>query len=204
MFTLLPNLLSLFRIIITPLVLFALTRESYFGALVFFTIGTLSDFYDGYFARKYNLISKSGSFLDPLADKIFVLSIYAMLAHKNLLPWYVFGIIISRDLLITLMRTLLLRQKRELQTSQFGKAKTIMQFLSIYWVLVEQFLLLSGFDQSILCALISQSKSFVIGIMVIMTVLSGADYIWNSQAHGPVEKKRVRRPGMRAARNRKK
>ena len=103
----LPNLLSLIRIILTPLfiiLLFSNVPNAKFFALLVFAIAAITDAYDGYLARKYNQITPEGKFLDPLADKILVLSAFISFAFIGIIDFWMVGVIIFRDSFITGLR----------------------------------------------------------------------------------------------------
>ena len=103
----LPNLLSLIRIILTPLfiiLLFSDVPNAKFFALLVFAIAAITDAYDGYLARKYNQITPEGKFLDPLADKILVLSAFISFAFIGIIDFWMVGVIIFRDSFITGLR----------------------------------------------------------------------------------------------------
>ena len=93
-----PNILSLIRIILTPLfiiLLFADFKMAKVFSLLVFAIAAITDAYDGHLARKYNQITPEGKFLDPLADKILVLSAFISFAFINIIDFWMVGIIIS-------------------------------------------------------------------------------------------------------------
>jgi len=130
-----PNLLSLLRIAITPCVILLLqqrTLSAWWFALVLFTIAVITDFYDGYFARKHSLISRTGNFLDPLADKILVLSMFGAFCLFGVCPVWLFVVILIRELSVTLLRYVVESGGRQFRTSSLGKWKTVIQFIAIY------------------------------------------------------------------------
>ena len=134
---LLPNTLTLLRIALTPL--FALSLYCGYPArmytLAIFTIAALSDFYDGYFARKFKQQTPQGAFLDPLADKALVITAFSMFALQGIVDWWVVALIIARDIITTSIRLLLISSGTSLATSSAGKWKTALQFTIIYLVL---------------------------------------------------------------------
>lgn len=129
-----PNVLSAIRILLTPFVIcFLLRGARYSGiAMALFTIGVITDFYDGYFARKHAFISRTGGFLDPLADKILVLSTFTTFWYLDLLPLFMLSIIALREFLVTVLRFCLESAGRSMKTSLLGKWKTTVQFVAIY------------------------------------------------------------------------
>lgn len=134
----LPNRLSLFRIILTFLFMFLLFSHGLLAktlALITFILASLTDFYDGYFARKYNLLTDLGKLLDPLADKVLVLAAFLAFVEMRFVPAWMVVIIILRELMITGMRILAVNKGKVLAASLAGKHKTVSQMISILVVL---------------------------------------------------------------------
>ncbi|MFW6366110.1 MAG: CDP-diacylglycerol--glycerol-3-phosphate 3-phosphatidyltransferase [Spirochaetota bacterium] len=130
-----PNMLSLLRIVLIPLFLYLLFQPGPVGkiwAITVFIIASITDFLDGWSARKLNQYSELGKFLDPLADKFLVIAaLTAFLILDPLIPVWMVVIIVARDLLITLLRFLAVRKGSSIRTSRFGKVKTAFQMVSI-------------------------------------------------------------------------
>ena len=130
-----PNFLSLLRIVLTPLVvvLLCMCCSAYvIASVVIFTLAVITDFYDGYFARKYAIISRAGNFLDPLADKLLVLSTFTAFWYLALLPLWMLLIIALREVAVTGLRFGMEYCGKSMVTSYFGKWKTVLQFIAIY------------------------------------------------------------------------
>tara|TARA_Y100001968_G_scaffold87404_1_gene78369 strand:+ start:1650 stop:2219 length:570 start_codon:yes stop_codon:yes gene_type:complete len=126
-----PNIingLTFSRIIIGLPIIISLKYGNNDIFILLFLIGGLTDFLDGYFARKYNHKSVLGAKLDPLADKILIIGPMIWLVHENLVPLWAIWLIISRELLITSWRS---DKSSGLPASKQGKYKTSLQFLSI-------------------------------------------------------------------------
>ena len=115
-----PNILTVFRILLTPLFIYLLFNDflfSNFFALVVFVLASITDAYDGYYARKYNVETEIGNFLDPLADKILVSSAFISFHLLGLIELWMVAVILFRDLLITLLRIAMKRNGYSLKTS---------------------------------------------------------------------------------------
>ncbi|MCC3144818.1 CDP-alcohol phosphatidyltransferase family protein [Halanaerobium sp. Z-7514] len=97
-----PNLISIMRIILIPIYLYLFVQGNYYLAAGLFSLSAASDFVDGYIARKLNMHSKLGKLLDPLADKLTIISILLLLIKLNLIPRVVSFIILGRELFIFL------------------------------------------------------------------------------------------------------
>ena len=123
-----PNILTISRLfLVFPLILFLeLTKTKFVFALI--VLGGITDYYDGFFARKLNLKTKFGAILDPLSDKIFLLIPLIWLCKIELIPFWSLSIILFRELIISALRT---RIKDGLPASQLGKYKTVSFFISL-------------------------------------------------------------------------
>ena len=133
-----PNILTVFRIFLTPFFvycLFADINNAYLFALLIFIVASITDAYDGYYARKYDVVTESGKFLDPLADKILVSSAFISFAVLGLIELWMVGLIIFRDIFITALRMIMKRNNRTLVTSNIAKSKTTAQLTLIIFIL---------------------------------------------------------------------
>jgi cardiolipin synthase len=135
-----PNLLSLSRIFLIPVFLYFLFRPEVhmkIWALVIFSIASLTDLFDGWSARKLNLETELGKFLDPIADKILVIATLAGFVMLDpLIPFWMVLVIVSRDILITLMRYIAIYKGSSIRTSRFGKVKTAFQMISFVIIIM--------------------------------------------------------------------
>jgi len=135
----LPNQLTLLRILLTPVFAYLLLSESSLNrqlSLLLFIVAALTDWYDGWFARKFGDTSRWGKFLDPLADKI--LSSVALLVYVQLglVDGWMVWIVIIRDFLITGLRSYAEYKDQPIVTSKTAQAKTFGQFVVIYYILI--------------------------------------------------------------------
>lgn len=108
----------------TPLALVA--------SLILFTVTALTDFWDGYLARRLNKSSTFGAFIDPLADKIFVLTMFAVFAYEGVITSGQLCIFLVRDLFLTVLRSLVIARGLTWTTSSLAKSKTFLQFVVLY------------------------------------------------------------------------
>ena len=131
----LSNFLTLSRIILTPLICAFILNENYAFALYVFIIASLTDFFDGFIARKSNKVTNSGKILDPISDKILTFSIFSCLMKVRLLNIWAFIILLSRDFLISSIRIILAKNKIVYGANILGKLKTIVQFAFIFVLL---------------------------------------------------------------------
>lgn len=137
----LPNKLTLLRVILIPFFIFFLLTDivGNFGpwiALAIFAIASFTDFLDGQIARKYNLVTNFGKFMDPLADKLLVCSALICFVELKLLPsWFVI-IIIAREFIISGFRLVASDNGVVIAASWWGKIKTVLQMITIIFFII--------------------------------------------------------------------
>ena len=135
----LPNQLTLLRVVLTPVFALLILSESSLNkqiSLIVFIVAALTDWYDGWVARKLGYISRWGKFLDPLADKILSSVALLVYAGLGLVDAWMVWIIIIRDFLITGLRSYAEYKDRPIVTSKSAQAKTFGQFVVIYYILI--------------------------------------------------------------------
>lgn len=135
----LPNQLTVLRIILTPIFFFLfISGDSTLIqiSLIVFLLAALTDWYDGWLARKFNYITEWGKFMDPLADKILTSTAFFAFVFIGLLQLWMVIIIVIRDILITLLRALADYKKISFSTSFVAKLKTFFQMVFLYYLLV--------------------------------------------------------------------
>ena len=135
----LPNQLTILRIVLTPVYLFLFLSGNPLLkqlSLIVFFIAALSDWYDGWLARKFNYITDWGKFMDPLADKILTSTAFIGFAIIGLLEWWMVIIIVVRDLVITLLRAFADKKGYMFATSYYAKWKTFLQMVFLYYLLI--------------------------------------------------------------------
>lgn len=165
-----PNVITIFRIGIVPAVVVSLWHEKFTLALILFTVAGVSDALDGYIAKRFNFISRLGSILDPLADKLLLISTYVALGWLNQLPLWLVILVIGRDVVILLgaMAYHRLVGAYEMAPSWISKGNTFFQIILGLSVVLQA----SG------VSLPQQLIDVLIYTVSVTTVLSGLDYIW--------------------------
>lgn len=180
-----PNRLTLIRIFLAPLFVFFFLIDSVYArlaALIIFVLAALTDLVDGWLARKYNIMTGFGKFMDPLADKILVSSaLIAFIALGYAKSWMVVPIIV-RDFFITGLRSLAAYKGVVIQTSGFAKVKTFMQMIVVGVILgfinLKTFLPACGIewglfgDPNVLVAF-----DVMLFATMVVTVWTGLDYV---------------------------
>ncbi|MBD3409111.1 MAG: CDP-diacylglycerol--glycerol-3-phosphate 3-phosphatidyltransferase [Ignavibacteriales bacterium] len=135
----LPNQLTILRILLTPVfIYFFLTEGAYYKeiALGVFGVAALTDWYDGWLARKFNYISDWGKFMDPLADKILTAGAFFSFVALGVLPLWAVVVVVSRDVVITLLRGYAEWRGISFKTSHYAKWKTFIQMAFLYYLLM--------------------------------------------------------------------
>ena len=164
----LPNKLTIFRVILIPffvvLLLFDITAYDKWIALAIFIVASLTDFLDGYIARKYNLVTNFGKFMDPLADKLLVCSAMICLVELARIPAWVVIVIIAREFIISGFRLVASDNGVVIAASYWGKFKTTFQILMIC-------LMIADLEPLILITQI------VMWVALALTVISLVDYL---------------------------
>lgn len=164
----------------TPFIVYGMMHDgtSLLLAVSLFTFAALTDFYDGYYARKFEVVSKTGIFLDPLADKILILSLFATICAKGLMNWWMLAVIIGREVMITVLRVLMIRKGFTLKTSSGGKIKTVVQFFALY-VCFFHLISLSGINHPFFELFASAYLPHGALIAALLaTVYSGVEYLY--------------------------
>ncbi len=182
-----PNILTIFRILLTPLFIVCLFYPNIYSnlwALFIFILASITDAFDGHYARKYDQVTRHGKFLDPLADKILVSSAFISFAIMDIVPYWMVILIIFRDLFVTGLRMVMESQGLTMITSKIAKAKTTTQISVIIFILA--FLGFKIFDINWLGIV----YDFIIDYRVIyyftlvatvFTILTGITYLYNNK-----------------------
>ena len=179
----LPNILTIFRILLTPvfiLCLFAEFDNAQLCALFIFIVASITDAYDGYYARKNDMVTDTGIFLDPLADKILVSSAFISFAVMGLIDFWMVTLIIFRDLFVTGLRVIMSRKGFTMMTSQIAKSKTSVQISTIIFTLT--IVSLKGISWTIVTDYLTFVKEYELVyyltmVAVLFTLYTGFTYI---------------------------
>lgn len=169
-----PNILTLLRIILVPFFIYYFVQEQLMVAFILFIIASVTDYFDGYLARKYKVISNFGKIMDPLADKLLVLSALALLSfgkHGYLSMW-IFVIITAREIIITILRDIYKKKKIFMAANNWGKIKTVFQMVGLT---VSLFVL----GLNIPLSEYSLYLNIYFWGVALITIMSGASYLKN-------------------------
>ena len=187
----LPTQLTVLRIILTPVFLILLFYNGLLSKIfsfVVFTVASLTDWYDGYFAKKLGIVSKFGKFLDPLADKILVSSAFVAFYFLGYVKLWIVIVIVVRDFLITGLRSYALFTTRPIVTSGLARAKTFLQMGSVYVIfivfLLKNYAISRGKEFYILNLL--EEINFIDTLLIVvvcLTVYTGLRYLIENRSH---------------------
>lgn len=169
-----PNMLTLLRVIMVPVFMWALLSGFYWIAIIVFVLASFTDQLDGYLARKNNQITTFGKLMDPLADKILTISALVCLLGigADFINAWVVMIIIARELIVTGIRQLAMGENTVIAASQWGKAKTVSQMVALIAVMIDLIIPLRIGEN------IWGSLTFwLVALAVALTVYSGLDYV---------------------------
>ncbi|MFI3211198.1 MAG: CDP-diacylglycerol--glycerol-3-phosphate 3-phosphatidyltransferase [Peptostreptococcaceae bacterium] len=167
----LPNKLTLFRICLIPVFIFFMAsniENKYLISCIVFIIASITDAMDGYIARKYNLITDFGKFMDPLADKLLVLAALISMTEANLVPSWIVIIIVSRELTVSILRAIAGAEGKVIAASGGGKIKTISQMVAIMFLL---------FGENYNNYIIVSIGEISLLIATLVTIQSGYEYL---------------------------
>lgn len=133
-----PNIISMTRVIISPFFLFMfLSKDNRLIriACYLFLLGAITDYFDGWFARKYRATTKLGAFFDPLADKVLTTCAFIAFASLDIIPYWMVLVILFRDIGTTILRIFADYSNNNLKTSNSAKLKTALQMIFISVIL---------------------------------------------------------------------
>ena len=165
-----PNKLTILRMILVPFFLVSFYIEiknlgsSLIISTIIFVIASITDFFDGYLARKYNLVTDFGKFMDPLADKILVAAAMICLVGASRMPAWMAVLIISREDAISILRAIAASSGKVIAASSGGKIKTVTQIAAIIMLLLN-----------------IPFAMYVMIVAVVATFYSGVEYIYKNR-----------------------
>ncbi len=176
----LPNVLTLSRIAAVPLVVVLLlfeSKQNCFWAAVVFTAASITDWLDGYLARKWGIVTVLGKFLDPLADKLIVMAALIMLIPLGRVPAWAVFVVLAREIIVSGIRSIASSEGVVIAASNLGKYKTIFQMVAIVGLLLHyRYYWFFGVEFNFLYPSLHNAGIFIFYISLFLTVWSGGDY----------------------------
>lgn len=177
----LPNILTLARIAAIPLLVILLlfdSREAGFWAAAVFGLAAITDWLDGWLARKWEVVTVLGKFLDPLADKLIVMAALIMLIPLGRVPAWAVFLILAREMVVTGLRSIASSEGIVIAASDLGKYKTIFQMTAIPGLLLHyDYYWFFGLKWELFHVSMHTFGTFFFYVAFAMTMWSGADYL---------------------------
>jgi len=181
----LPNVLTILRIILTFLFIGLFCQYQMGWALIVFMLASFTDYFDGYIARKYNLITSFGKIMDPIADKFLILSAYFLFMQIQLIATWVFIAIFTREMIVTGLRLMAMRKGITLSAERAGKLKTVLQIGAVYLIMIFIIAIVEVNVSYITLQDYASKLGLIINIVmrfvVIVTLWSGISFIYNNR-----------------------
>lgn len=176
-----PNILTMMRIAAIPLMAMLLmspSKSNGFWAAAVFALASITDWLDGYLARRMEIVTVFGKFLDPIADKLIVMAALIMILPFGWVPAWMVLLILGREIIITGLRGIASSEGIVIQASDLGKFKTIFQIVAILGLLLHyDYNWLFGIEHAWLHVNMHNVGMFYLWIATLLTVWSGVDYL---------------------------
>jgi CDP-diacylglycerol---glycerol-3-phosphate 3-phosphatidyltransferase len=177
----LPNILTMARIAAIPLMaalLMSPSQQAGFWAAAVFALAAVTDWLDGYLARRMGIVTVFGKFLDPIADKLIVMAALIMILPFGRVPAWMVLVILGREIIITGLRGIASSEGIVISASDLGKFKTIFQIVAIIALLLHyNYNWFFGIQHSLLQVNMHNIGMFYLWIATLLTVWSGVDYL---------------------------
>ena len=178
----LPNLITMGRIAAIPLLCLLLLspdRENGFWAAALFAVASVTDWLDGYLARRMGIVTVFGKFLDPIADKLIVMAALIMILPFDRVPAWMVLVILGREMIITGLRGIASTEGIVIPASNLGKFKTIFQLVAIIGLLLHyDYHWFFSIDHPLLIVNMHHVGMFYLWIATVITIWSGVDYLY--------------------------
>lgn len=173
----LPNTISWLRILSTIPIVLLMYLDNYIWAFLLFLLAALSDYIDGYFARKLGQVTKLGKVLDQMSDKILITSIFVVFVEVGMLPGWLVVILVFRDTLVSMVRMIASEAGNIIAANIFGKMKTVSQMILAISLFLEKL----NFFQ--LERLLDKANTILIYFVAFVTVISGVLYTYQNREY---------------------
>jgi len=169
------NKLTLLRVLLIPVFMFFLLSDienGTFIALIVFVVASFTDFLDGYLARKLNLVTNFGKFVDPLADKLLVTSAFLCFIKLDKISVWIVFVILAREFIVSIFRAVAAADGIVIAASYFGKFKTVTQMIAIILILMNNYpFSVIGIPMDLI----------MVYLCTAFTIISGVDYIYKNK-----------------------
>ena len=180
-----PNILTIIRFLLIPIILIYIFTGNYILALIVFTISALTDIADGFIARKFNLVSNFGKLMDPLADKLTQIATLTSLVIKDIIPIWILIIVISKEFIMICGASFLYGKDVVVYSKWYGKLSTVLLYIAIVFSLLTKQFALIGIWENIDLALFT--------LAIIMTLFALVMYIKDLYKKGFIDKQDLKK-----------
>jgi cardiolipin synthase len=190
----LPNIISVSRFFFAPIIIWLIVSENLTGAFIVFLIAGLTDALDGFIARRFNMLTELGAYLDPIADKALLMSTFVTLGYFNYLPAWLAITVVSRDVLIigAVMLSWLMGRAMEVKPLRISKFNTVMQITVAVLVLAESGLQLGLHDYVVVTSWVTGATTIASAVMYLVVWLRFmASYDINSSKQTAVDDRKT-------------
>ena len=168
----LPNKLTVARFIAVPIFIVVFMLGYYYMSAIIFIAASFTDYLDGKIARKYNLVTNFGKIMDPLADKILVISALVCLVDSGQVAAWMLIVILAREFTVTGLRTVAAAQGIVIAAGMTGKIKTVLQMIAVPLLIIQNWpFSLVGVPMA----------DIILWASVIMTIVSGTEYVYKNR-----------------------
>ena len=175
----LPNKLTVLRMLLVPVFVLLFEMNMFFAALIVFCAASITDALDGNIARRRGLVTNFGKLMDPLADKVLVMSAMLCLVSCKLAPSWVVIVILAREFLVTSLRLIAVGEGIVIAADRWGKLKTIAQMA---WVIAALLLLsIEGLFGNFIFAFVAYAALLLMWASLILSVMSGFNYCYKNR-----------------------
>ena len=166
---LIPNYLTIIRLILVPIIFALILYEHYTMAIIVYIIANITDVLDGFIARKFNLISDFGKLMDPLADKITQVGTILALILKRIIPFWILIVISLKEITMIIVASVLFKKKIvTVHSKWYGKAATVLLFIAIVFTLLSEKIVV-----------LSKVTIYLYYLSIAMTLFAGVMYFKN-------------------------
>lgn len=172
-----PNIVSWIRIGLTALIVLLMYFDFYSLAFALFLIASVSDYVDGYIARKTGQVTNLGKVLDQMSDKILITSVLIVFVELQTLPGWLVVILVFRDTIVSMVRILATGSGKVIAANVFGKFKTVSQMILTIGLFIETVRI------TYLSEFISILNDVMVYVVAIVTILSGVIYLYQNRWH---------------------
>ena len=180
-----PNILTIIRFLLIPIILIYIFTGNYILALIVFTISALTDIADGFIARKFNLVSNFGKLMDPLADKLTQIATLTSLVIIHIIPIWILIIVISKEFIMICGASFLYGKDVVVYSKWYGKLSTVLLYIAIVFSLLTKQFELTGIWEYIDLSLFT--------LAIIMTLFALVMYIKDLYKKGFIDKQDLKK-----------